>query len=100
MDIKPPSGTNLRTEPPVSSKARASASTQEIGKGEPRLAAEDSVTLTTAAKTLKTARGEAQGTPIDEQRVAALRAAIAEGRYEIDNQRLAQHILQFEGSLV
>jgi len=36
---------------------------------------------------------------VDEQKVAALRAAIEDGSYQVDNQKLARNMIDFEGNL-
>lgn len=67
-----------------------------------RAAAEagESVTLSGAMPSLagRDAPGE-RAVPFDEARVAEIRKAIADGQYPIDNQRLAQQIIQFEQQL-
>jgi negative regulator of flagellin synthesis FlgM len=100
MDIKLPIGNNLRTDgPAVGSKPRGGTpSASDPTATSPKGAVGESVTLTETAKTLSAARGGAQDTPVDSARVADIKAALAEGRYEIDNQRLAQRMLDFEGA--
>ncbi|QIK37985.1 flagellar biosynthesis anti-sigma factor FlgM [Caldichromatium japonicum] len=98
MDIKLPIGTGVCAEATISGKARSTSMMPGADTAGAKPTAEDSVTLTAAAKTLSTTRGEAQDMPVDEQRIAAIRTAIAEGRYEIDNWHLAQRILGFERS--
>jgi negative regulator of flagellin synthesis FlgM len=99
MDIKLPIGNNLRTDgPAVGSKPRGTPSPTDPTAPSPKGAAGESVTLTATARTLSAARGGAQDTPVDSARVADIKAALAEGRYEIDNQRLAQRMLEFEGA--
>ena len=100
MDIKLPIGNNLRTDGPASGgKPRGTPSPSDPSQARPQGSAGESVTLTETAKTLSAAREEAQNAPIDNARVAAIKSAITEGRYEIDNQRLAQRMLAFEGGL-
>jgi len=76
---------------------------------EPRAAAErpgaaaaagDAVTLTGVSGRIRELLAEAGGDPpIDQQRVEALRAAIAEGSYRVDSQSLAERLLQREEEL-
>lgn len=98
MDIKFTPGTNLRTDSTLSGKGRVAPAPGDSGMRPAADEGADAVTLTSAAKTLSAAQGESQAKPMDEARVAAIRAAIAEGRYQIDNQRLARRILEFEGA--
>ncbi|MBV5308612.1 flagellar biosynthesis anti-sigma factor FlgM [Chromatium okenii] len=56
----------------------------------------ESVTLTSTALTMTAALNNAAEVPFDSNKVAKIKAAIAEGRYPIDNQRLAQRMLDFE----
>lgn len=97
MDIKLPIGNNLRTDgPAVGSKSRGTPSSTDPTATSPKGAVGESVTLTETAKTLSAVRGGAQDTPVDSARVAEIKSALAEGRYEIDNRRLAQRMLEFE----
>lgn len=59
----------------------------------------ESVTLTQTALTMTAARNNAAEVPFDDNKVAKIKAAIAEGRYPINNQRLAQRMLAFEDLL-
>lgn len=100
MDIKLPIGTNLRTDGPAAGgKPRGSPAPADQTPVTPKGAAGESVTLTETAKTLSAVREGGQETPIDEARVNRLKSAIAEGRYAIDDQRLAERLLAFEGGL-
>ncbi|QGU33006.1 flagellar biosynthesis anti-sigma factor FlgM [Thermochromatium tepidum] len=100
MDIKLPIGNNLRTDgPSAGSKPRGSTpSASEPTLTSPKGAVGESVTLTETAKTLSAVRGGAQDPPFNSVRVAEIKAALAEGRYEIDSQRLARRMLEFEGA--
>ena len=66
----------------------------------PDARAEDSVQISEDANSLRAmqARLERQES-FDEARVAEIKQAIAEGRYPIDNQRLAEKFLQLESNL-
>ena len=98
MDIKLPIGNNLRTDGPAAGgKPRGSPLQADQTPVTPKEAVGESVTLTDTAKTLSSVRGGAQEVPIDKARVAEIKSAIAEGRYAIDDQRLAKSILAFEG---
>ena len=59
----------------------------------------DKVSLTATATQLQSLQQEIAALPIvDEQKVAALKAAIEEGRYQIDSQKLARNMIDFEGN--
>lgn len=59
----------------------------------------ESVTFTPAARILNAARDGASVMSFNEEKVTAIKIAIAEGRYPIDNQKLAQKMLDFEHAL-
>lgn len=59
-------------------------------------ATEESVTLTNAARAMNAAAGPSETTPFDSNRVAALREALANGNYPIDNQKLADRMIDLE----
>ncbi|HHB13291.1 MAG TPA: flagellar biosynthesis anti-sigma factor FlgM [Chromatiales bacterium] len=57
----------------------------------------DRVTLTDTARQMQAAeRRAAQSSGVDEKRVEEVRAALAEGRYRIDPQRVARKLMAFE----
>ncbi|MGQ9660368.1 MAG: flagellar biosynthesis anti-sigma factor FlgM [Thermochromatium sp.] len=101
MDIKLPIGNTLRPDGlTVGSQSRGSPSATDATATSPRGAAgEESITLTETAKTLNAVRDGARDTPFDRARVAEIRSALAEGRYEIDHRRLAERMLEFERAL-
>ena len=101
MDIKLPIGNTLRTDgPSAGSKPRGtpSATDSTTATPLPQSTVSESVTLTATARTLSAMRDSLKEAPIDNARVAEIKSALAEGRYEIDNQRLAQRMLEFEGA--
>lgn len=62
--------------------------------------AQDQVTLTGTSRQLqKLASAVAAAPPVDSRRVEALRALIEKGHYELDAQRIADRILDFEREL-
>ncbi|KXX64870.1 flagellar biosynthesis anti-sigma factor FlgM [Marichromatium gracile] len=99
MDIKNLTTTAFRTEGNNSagSGVRGGAKAPE-GEAQARPGVEggETVTLTSAAKSMSASRGESAEPPIDEAKVAQIKQAIAEGRYPIDNQQLADSIIEFE----
>lgn len=63
-------------------------------------AAADKVSLTSTAARLKDIEQRlANQTGVDEKRVNAMRTAIDSGRYEVDADRVADKMLNFENSL-
>lgn len=100
MDIKNLSGKPLRTESaPSGSKSRVSAAGSEPPSVKAQTPAKESVTLTAAAQSLSAARDSAKTAPFDAAKVAEIKAAITEGRYPIDNQRLADRMINLESLL-
>ena len=60
-------------------------------------AVSDSVSLTPQAVKLKTLQDKAQQSPgFDSDKVAELKKAISEGKYQIDSERLAKNLSDFE----
>ena len=100
MDIKNLTGASIRTDSSGSSpavKSRTSTietSSEAIRTGQ---TSDESVTLTATARTLSAARDSAGAIPFNREKVEEIKAAVAEGRYTIDNQRLAGRLLNFEG---
>lgn len=103
MDIKLPVGNTVQANgSAVGSKPRSgpSAPTDEsqVPRASPHTVAE-SVTLTDTAKTLRSLRGEARDAPVDNPRLQAIKSAVQEGRYVIDDQRVAQRMVDEEFAL-
>lgn len=72
------------------------ANTQAAQSSAPK-AASDSVSLTPQAKQLKTLQDKAQQSPgFDTEKVAELKKAITEGKYQIDSEKLAKNLAEFE----
>jgi negative regulator of flagellin synthesis FlgM len=59
----------------------------------------ESLELTALARALSAAQADAATAPFDADRVQEIRDAIAEGRYPIDNRRLADKLIELEGLL-
>ena len=59
----------------------------------------DKVDLTTNSLNLRQMEIQNPEPPIDQERVAALRAAIASGQYSTDSARIASKMLDFESRL-
>lgn len=77
----------------ASSKA-ASAAAEAAGSSQG-----ESIELTAIARALSAAQADAANPPFDADRVQEIRDAIAEGRYPIDNRRLADKLMELEGLL-
>ncbi len=59
--------------------------------------AQDSVTLTDAARQLASVTSNGGGsTPVNQKKVAALRAALAKGTYQVNPQRIANALISTE----
>lgn len=72
----------------------------ESGGGKPGVASSDSVHITGSAKTLAALEQTLKDAPVvDESRVARLQAAIANGSYKVDAERVADKLLRFEEQL-
>jgi negative regulator of flagellin synthesis FlgM len=97
MDIKQLTGNTLRSDG-TSSGVKPRSTSTDSGPITRQLEAAvgESVTLTATARTMASARETATTVPFDSEKVASIKAAISEGRYPIDNQRLADRLLNFE----
>ncbi|CAH9065956.1 hypothetical protein PSECIP111951_03500 [Pseudoalteromonas holothuriae] len=63
----------------------------------PQKAAADSVSLTPQARQLKNLQDKAQEAPaFNSDKVAELKKAISEGKYQVDAEKLAKNIAAFE----
>lgn len=72
------------------------ANTQATQTPSPK-AASDSVSLTPQAQQLKTLQDKAQQSPgFDSDKVAELKKAITEGKYQVDSEKLAKNLADFE----
>ncbi|GAA60083.1 negative regulator of flagellin synthesis FlgM [Pseudoalteromonas sp. BSi20652] len=72
------------------------ANTQAAQSATPK-AASDSVSLTPQAKQLKTLQDKAQqSSGFDSDKIAELKKAITEGKYQIDSEKLAKNLADFE----
>ena len=75
---------------------RDNANTQAAQSATPK-AASDSVSLTPQAQQLKTLQEKAQqSSGFDSNKVAELKKAITEGKYQIDSEKLAKNLADFE----
>lgn len=93
------------TLPTAASTAKPGAPGSEPKPGsqattEGGVAAGDAVTLTGVSSRIRDLIAEAgREVPLDQHRIAELRAAIADGRYEVDSTRLAHKLMQTEREL-
>lgn len=72
----------------------------ESNGGKPSVARSESVHITGSAKTLAALEQTLKDAPVvDEARVARLQAAIANGLYKVDAERVADKLLRFEEQL-
>lgn len=97
MDLVKMFGGNPR---PVTQNTTGNApKPQQAAEKAPASTAE-SVVLTEQAMQLQKAEGALEAaTGIDMEKVAAVKAAIAEGQYHVDAERLADNIARFEAEL-
>jgi len=74
----------------VSAGSSVQTSPQRVAQG-------DSVNITSQAKSLTAMEHDlAQGTPVNEAKVESLKKAIADGSYQVDANKLAKNMSNFE----
>lgn len=97
MDIKTLIGSTMRPDGAASgTKPRGTPDAGERPAAQAGAQPSESVTLTQAARSMKAAQESAGAVPFDDAKVAEIKAAISEGRYPIDNERLADRMLSYE----
>lgn len=85
------------TPPPSGSGNSASAASGAVGNaGSPSAKADDQVQLTDSALALQRAASAAEGAPINQQKVDQIRAALADGSYQVNAGSIADHMLDLE----
>lgn len=100
MDIKGLNSNNLRPDGQSSTvKGREDANgsvDRSQGSGNASASGNDSLTLTSAAQAMSSAAGASENAPFDAARVAELREAISSGNYPVDNEQLADRMIDLE----
>ncbi len=105
MDIKGLNTNNLKPDGNQSGSGvqrRNDTARADAGGGQASGAtakSDDAVTLTGAAQAMNAAVGNSETAPFDAARVAELREAISEGRYPVNNQELADRMVELEALL-
>ena len=96
IEIKP-----SRPAPVTGNNAKANGSAgQAIGETPAGPAASDTVTVTQQAERLQQLEQTLADAPaIDEQRVAEIRQALANGQYRVDADRIAEKLMKLEQGL-
>lgn len=76
------------------STAEASNSSKNTAPAKPAGTEKDSVSLSSKAQTMGRLEAKIADTPdVDEAKVATIKAAISEGRYQVDSQTIAERML-------
>ncbi|MGM0671110.1 flagellar biosynthesis anti-sigma factor FlgM [Thioalkalivibrio sp.] len=100
MDIKGLNSNNLRPDSQSSTvKGREDnngAANRTQGADNTPATGNDSLTLTGAAQAISSAAGASDSAPFDTARVAELREAISNGNYPVDNEQLADRMIDLE----
>ncbi|WP_394200698.1 flagellar biosynthesis anti-sigma factor FlgM [Shewanella waksmanii] len=93
-------GTNNRISTPAGGKNAATTAPQSNAANNSSAAKTDSVSITSQAQQLQSVQSKLNDIPeVDSKKVEEIKAAIAEGRYKIDAEKLASNIEQFENEL-
>lgn len=100
MVIDPSNPSLNKTTGPTSGGARLkpASGTETSASGKPSVASSgDNVSLSREAQVLARLEQAVTKSPeVDEAKVAAIRQAIAEGRYQVDSERIAERMLARE----
>ncbi|QUM83856.1 flagellar biosynthesis anti-sigma factor FlgM [Moritella sp. 28] len=98
--------TNLNNRSHQLDQARSAQQKTSVQNGNPaqtspqRIAQGDSVNITSQAKSLTAMEHDlAQGTPVNTSKVESLKKAIADGSYQVDANKLAKNMSNFESLL-
>lgn len=95
LEIKP-----SRPSPLASTSARSNGSAQTNDDTTAVTSASETVTVTPQAERLQQLEQTLADTPaVDEQRVAEIRQALANGQYKVDADRIAEKLLALEQDL-
>ena len=87
-----------RSEGTKATSSQGQGRTAAAGKS---AAAGDTVSITQSGLLMSKLEDLVQNTPIvDQERVAAIKEALASGTYEIDDQRVADKLLRFERNVL
>jgi len=97
MAIESITGKPISTPLPAKTSAKDSVDLKEKSAlGAPA----DTVEITAAAQDIKSATAVGTSAPVvNEDRVAAIKAAVQNGSYQVNAERVAEKLLQFEGQL-
>lgn len=91
---------NQQIEQAKSAQQRPRVSNEANAASKSPTSAADSVNITQQAKSLTAMEQNlAQGTPVNETKVANLKKAIADGNYSVNPERLAKKMANFESQL-
>ena len=92
---------SLQLDQARSAQQKANVSAGNSTQASPqRIAQGDSVNITPQAKSMPAMeRDLAQGTPVNESKVESLKKAIADGSYQVDANKLAKNMSNFESLL-
>ena len=93
---------SLQLDQARSTQQKANVSAGNATQTSPqRIAQGDSVNITPQAKSLTAMEHDlAQGTPVNESKIESLKKAIADGSYQVDADKLAKSMSNFESLLV
>ncbi len=95
LEIKP-----SRTSPATGNGTRTQGGANKAGGAKPDPITADTVTVTVQAERLQQLEQTLADTPaINEQRVADIRQALANGQYQVDAERIAEKLIDLEQNL-
>lgn len=93
---QPPNPATTQKNAPQTDKPSDSATTSRQRSD----SSEDKVSLTDTATLMQGLQQQVSEAPVvDSEKVEAIRAAIAEGNYPVDSEKLAQKMIDLEGQL-
>jgi flagellar biosynthesis anti-sigma factor FlgM len=95
MDNKINGLQRIAVTPELTATARVAVRSRGAEAGA-AVAPDDQVSLTDSAQALRQTESDLESPPVDSQRVAYLRKAIADGAYHVDVERIAAKLIELE----
>lgn len=94
------SQSNIQKRSNAQDPVKSSTSGQSPGQSEDAVRKGETVSLSNKVQGLKQIENDIKSLPdVDQDKVARIKAAIADGSYQVDSKKLAQNMLNYEKSM-